>query len=253
MLLGFSAFASESSTNLVRDVSCRQDGDKIVISYNLKKKADVDIFCSTDGGNTFKRIFRVSGDVGYDISPGNKEIVWNVLDERDILMGDVCFKVEAKLKTQPIESYNTKSSVDVSTAYEDYCDFIGWGEFTWFGLNTSLCTGFDVGFSLLRMRFGWFQLNPIEVTCGYDFLEDEVVGVFHPSVNFLIPTGYDGSVYFGGGFIITTSSCYDDIWFKAELGYRYHWGDYASSDFFMRYNGMFTIGVSIQWSSYIDL
>ena len=109
ILLGFSAFATASSTNLVRDVSCRQDGDKIVISYNLKKKADVDVFCSTDGGRTFKRIFRVSGDVGYGIAPGKKEVVWCVLEEHDNLVGDVCFKVEATETGQTAKSHNSSS------------------------------------------------------------------------------------------------------------------------------------------------
>ena len=86
---------------------------------------------------------------------------------------------------------------------------------------------------------------------GFDFVTGETYFAYNPSINFLIPTGYDGTLYFGGGPSLNASYYdYDCLWFNMELGYRWHWGDWASSDFFMRYDGAFTLGLSIQWSSY---
>ena len=149
-------------------------------------------------------------------------------------------------RTKKTTSYNSGL-----TAYQKYIQNQENIEITWFGVNASLCTGVEAGLSLFRLRFGWFQLNLCEMTFGSDFITgEEVVSIYQPSINFLIPTGYDGSFYFGAGPTITASEYYDIFWFKTELGYRYHWGLIASSDFFMRYDGMFTIGVSIQWSSF---
>ena len=69
---------------------------------------------------------------------------------------------------------------------------------------------------------------------------------YQPTINFIIPTSGWDAIYFGAGPSIGTY----DIWFKTEAGYRFHWGNSASSDVFLRYDGMFTIGMSIQWSSY---
>ncbi len=155
-------------------------------------------------------------------------------------------------KTKKTTSYNSNL-----TAYQKYIQNQDNIEITWLGFNTSLCTGYELGVSLLRLRFGWFQLKLYEMSLGYDFVSGRDFVAYNPSVNFLIPTGYEGTFYFGAGPTINTLMWdydwwdYDKwVWFNAELGYRWHWGDWASSDFFMRYDGMFTIGVSIQWSSY---
>ena len=149
-----------------------------------------------------------------------------------------------------VKNSNSRNSNSNLTAYQKYIQNQDVFEVTWVGLNTSLCTGYSFGWSLFRLRFGWFQLKPYEMNAGYDFVAGSGFVTYNPSVNFLIPTGYDGTFYFGVGPTITTSEYFNGVWFNTELGYRYHWGDWASSDFFMRYDGAFTIGLSIQWSSY---
>ncbi len=148
-------------------------------------------------------------------------------------------------KTKKSISYNNDL-----TAYQKYIQNQDNWEVTWIGFNTSLCTGYEFGISLLRFRYGWFQVKPYEMALGFDFITGETYFAYNPSINFLIPTGYDGTFYFGAGPTVTTSEYFDVVWFNTELGYRWHWGDWASSDFFMRYDGAFTIGLSIQWSSY---
>lgn len=83
----------------VSNVLFYYDGNTAIINYSLKKKADVSLYVSVDGGKTYKiKLKEVSGDVGENISSGNdKRIVWNILEEYPygISSDYVCFKVEA--------------------------------------------------------------------------------------------------------------------------------------------------------------
>ena len=161
--------------------------------------------------------------------------------------------------TSSYSSYNSGySSYNRSrlSAYQRYKQSCGDFEVTWGGLNTSFCTAWEVGFSALRLRWGWFQLCPIEGVIGVNLCDedgdwvgfDEGTDIFayQPTINFVIPTDDYQAIYFGAGPSVT----FDGVWFKIEAGYRLHWGDWANSDIFMRYDGTFTFGVSIQWSSY---
>ena len=161
--------------------------------------------------------------------------------------------------TSSYSSYNSGySSYNRSrlSAYQRYKQSCGDFEVTWGGLNTSFCTAWEVGFSALRLRWGWFQLCPIEGVIGVNLCDedgdwvgfDEGTDIFayQPTINFVIPTDDYQAIYFGAGPSVT----FDGVWFKIEAGYRLHWGDWASSDIFMRYDGTFTVGASIQWSSY---
>ena len=161
--------------------------------------------------------------------------------------------------TSSYSSYNSGySSYNRSrlSAYQRYKQSCGDFEVTWGGLNTSFCTAWEFGFSALRLRWGWFQLCPIEGVIGVNLCDedgdwvgfDEGTGIFayQPTINFVIPTDDYQAIYFGAGPSVT----FDGVWFKIEAGYRLHWGDWANSDIFMRYDGTFTFGVSIQWSSY---
>lgn len=161
--------------------------------------------------------------------------------------------------TSSYSSYNSGySSYNRSrlSAYQRYKQSCGNFEVTWGGLNTSFCTAWEVGFSALRLRWGWFQLCPIEGVIGVNLCDedgdwvgfDEGTDIFayQPTINFVIPTDDYQAIYFGAGPSVT----FDGVWFKIEAGYRLHWGDWANSDIFMRYDGTFTFGVSIQWSSY---
>lgn len=70
----------------VRNVRLRQDGDGLVITYDLigtAKKYAVDLLLSTDGGRSFEALPQtVTGDVGAGILPGTtKEITWAVLQD----------------------------------------------------------------------------------------------------------------------------------------------------------------------------
>ena len=78
----------------VSNVTAEQVGKTIHVTYDLDKAADISLFVSRDGGETYSKLFRVSGDVGKTVGPGHKLIVWDVLSEVEELESDnIVFKV----------------------------------------------------------------------------------------------------------------------------------------------------------------
>ncbi len=82
----------------VTNVTFYQDGNKVVITYDLDKAADVSVYMSTDGGNSFGRALQhVTGDVGKNVQAGTKNrIEYDALADFEKLQGDdFVFKVKA--------------------------------------------------------------------------------------------------------------------------------------------------------------
>ena len=79
-----------------------QVGQQVHVYYSLTSSSacEVQLMVSTDNGKTWSGpLTQVSGDVGKNITAGNKQITWNVLEERDQLVGDqIRFKVVANGK-----------------------------------------------------------------------------------------------------------------------------------------------------------
>lgn len=85
-----------ANPSIVGNIDSRQVDNKIVITYDLEKKADITIYYSIDGGSRYKRILQISGDVGSNVSPGlEKTATWDVLSEINELSGDIIFQVQA--------------------------------------------------------------------------------------------------------------------------------------------------------------
>ena len=263
MMFGISAFASASGTNVVRDVVCRQDGDRIVISYNLKKKADVDLFCSTDGGKTYKRIFRVSGDVGYGISPGKKEVVWNVLEERDNLTGDVCFKIEAKEVGQERGAQNSSSYA--STLW-DFYEKNGSFDLELAKASVEIGGYWGVEASLLAFRYKLFELDWANFSMyGEDYSSEVYSFAYDPTVRLHIPVKSKWTIYASAApsIMFGTGSSYNDInmvankmlSFKAEIGARSFSSGVISYDIFLRYKYKFgiTVGMAMRLPGFESL
>lgn len=82
----------------ISNADFRVEGNDIVITYTLDNIADIDIYCSTDGGKSFgKPLQYVSGDVGLNVMPGNKTAIWHVYAEHDMLYSnEVAFKIKVK-------------------------------------------------------------------------------------------------------------------------------------------------------------
>ena len=144
-------------------------------------------------------------------------------------------------------SYNSTRNYTYSK-YDQYCINHGDFEITWFGMRAGLCTGISYGYRLFSLRWGPVQINPIEIAADYNFVNDEIAAVYTPSIDFFIPFQGDAAFYFGGGPSIHITD-YTYAWADVSAGVHWHWGYSASSDFFVRYNGSFMFGVSIQWST----
>ena len=95
-----------ASAQTVTNVTAEQVNKTIHVSYDIDKLADITLFVSTDGGSTYIQLYRVSGDVGKNVSAGHKTIVWDVLAEWERLVGEnIMFKVRSvsKIKAQEQE------------------------------------------------------------------------------------------------------------------------------------------------------
>lgn len=95
LLLSFALSAlAQNATN----VRVRQEGETIVITYDLDKKANVRVLVATGQSNQYTELKAVTGSAGKDISAGvNKQIIWQPLQEKtEFVAQNVRFKVEAK-------------------------------------------------------------------------------------------------------------------------------------------------------------
>src|SRR5574344_1170849 len=81
----------------VTDASFRQENQEVYIEYTLDGTAYITVHLSTDGGQTYgPALKQVSGGVGRSVTAGRKTIVWDVLAERDELVGDqITFQIRA--------------------------------------------------------------------------------------------------------------------------------------------------------------
>lgn len=82
----------------VSNVSVNQEGPKIRIQYELSSPSPVEVrlYISSDDGATWNRITKcLTGDIGSKVSGGFNEIFWDVLQERESLIGDdIRFKIK---------------------------------------------------------------------------------------------------------------------------------------------------------------
>jgi len=89
-----------SFAQTVTNLRFEQSEKMIDVYYDLSGKGDdyflVKLYCSLDGGKTWGTPLNyVTGHVGKIIIGPNKKITWNVLKEKEKLVGEIKFKVEA--------------------------------------------------------------------------------------------------------------------------------------------------------------
>jgi uncharacterized protein (TIGR02145 family) len=97
LFLLFSFLFCSTKSQTITNVVAKQEGDKVLISYNLQceGKADISLYVSEDGGSNFKGPLKnVSGDVGTSLTKGSKTITWNALQDQSMIVGDnIVFRV----------------------------------------------------------------------------------------------------------------------------------------------------------------
>ena len=118
------------ATNAVSSVDAHQEGQNIVITYQLSEQSDVTVSVSTNGGATYSSIKSVMGDVGASVSAGSKSVVWNVLaDYEKFCFENVCFKVEGYSGFVDLGLSVKWATCNVgANAPEEYGDYFAWGE-----------------------------------------------------------------------------------------------------------------------------
>lgn len=108
LLFFFFCFLPVSSQTISK-IRTVQSGNNIIIHYSLSgvkfnQVLNVSVYLSKDGGRTFQGpLSAVSGDVGKNVTPGNKEITWDVFREVTDLEGDIVFDVRADVIEEEIK------------------------------------------------------------------------------------------------------------------------------------------------------
>ena len=95
LIIAAHSLHSQSITN----VQARVEGNTVVVNYQLQHHSQVEIslYVSEDGGCTFAGPIKcVRGDVGKGIPQGSKQIVWDVLSEKEFLhCSNMVFRVKS--------------------------------------------------------------------------------------------------------------------------------------------------------------
>jgi formylglycine-generating enzyme required for sulfatase activity len=102
LILGVFLGCASTQAQTVSAVTATQQGNELVISYALSSEVpcDVSLFVSLNEGKSWTGpLVHVSGDVGKNVSAGNRSIRWQVLEEQSQLVGsNILFKVTASGK-----------------------------------------------------------------------------------------------------------------------------------------------------------
>jgi formylglycine-generating enzyme required for sulfatase activity len=97
-----SVLALTAQAQKVSNIRAEQRGQDLVVFYTLETSSpcEVSLLLSQDNGSTWgSRLKNVSGDAGKNITAGEKQITWKVLEEREQLVGDrIKFKVIANAR-----------------------------------------------------------------------------------------------------------------------------------------------------------
>lgn len=155
----FLSVALATFAQTVTNVHVQQEGEQIIITYDLDKTAHVRVYVATGQSNQYTELKAVTGNIGKGVQPGtNRRITWTPLDERtEFVAQNVRFKVEAlptmhyfsvsptrkvsfslgNLQYQP--SSNTwrfaphqwerigEATENISKRYKGWIDLFGWG------------------------------------------------------------------------------------------------------------------------------
>ncbi len=159
------------SAQTVTNVTAEQVDKTIHVSYDLDKAANITLFLSTDGGKTYKELYRVDGAVGKNVTPGHRTIIWNVLEEVENLKGDdYVFKVKAEpMITIPVVATGDVA-VDITTI-------------------TAVVAGYvssDGGASVTRRGFCW-STSPVPTESDAHSTNGNGTGALSATINGLKP------------------------------------------------------------------
>ena len=115
ILLFYTTLIIYVSAQNISNVTAQQVDKTIHVTYNLDMQADIALLISMDGGRTFTELQKVYGAVGKDVRSGRVTIVWDVLAERESLVGDnIVFKVKIIQELPQVSTAHISSITDNS-------------------------------------------------------------------------------------------------------------------------------------------
>lgn len=187
ILVALSAISVPAISQDVFPVSAIQDGNKIIVNYNIDYPAkSVKLAVSRDGGKTFSAPLKeVSGDIK-NVSKGSHSITWKVLEEYDSLVGDdIVFKIIVDPKPQ-------KSST-ASSSHEFHWDFLieanyaPWPLKSW-GVTVGMVHDFGFYGKYLR-NLGYADVTPKYKCDSNGLIHDSDPGLSSDNSNSLLTSG----------------------------------------------------------------
>jgi sulfatase modifying factor 1 len=170
LLSGFIFLNAEAQQ--IQNVKFSTSGKQIVVTYDITgaqsgQTFDVQVFCSSDGGKTLgSALTRVSGDAGAGISGGSgKKITWDVLSERDNLVGNILFEVQAKsaVTSTYATSATRRAETPASSSGDPYWVQIPGGTFM-MGSPTSEAGRVGINETPHEVTINSFKMGRYEVT-----------------------------------------------------------------------------------------
>ena len=94
----------------VSNVTATQEGQKLRIQYELSSTTptEVGLYISENNGSTWSKVTQhLTGDVGPNVSAGSKQMIWDVLQARESLVGNaIVFKVKVGSEIKSVKIGN---------------------------------------------------------------------------------------------------------------------------------------------------
>ena len=188
-----------------------------------------------------------------------------MLEERDNLVGDVCFEVEATEIGQTAKSHNSSSYSGLLWNFYEMN-----GNFDLELVKASFDVGgyWSIEASVLAFRYKMFELDWANFSMYnliYVPLSEDYNFAYDPTVRLHIPVKTKWTIYLGAApsIMFGTGSSYNDInlvanrllSFKAEVGARCFSSSVTSFDVFLRYKYQFgvTVGVAMRLPGFESL
>lgn len=216
----------------------------------------------------------------------NKNTGGSRQDFFNIITTDESKKVKVSLSQgQGSSSYSSSSNYNSSSyrassyrnnsgyaALNSFNQYNGKCEVDWLTMRASIGTGVDIDMGLFGVRYSVLKIEPAIIGIRYDFIRDYFGFYYQPDIKLVFPwnsycafefgvgpsinvnlgnddDSYSYSYYGGYSYSYKKKSSYPNVWFTTEVGILLHWGDVGSSDFFLRYDGIFSVGVSCNFST----
>lgn len=207
-----------------------QAGNNIIINYSISgarfnQAFNVSVYVSKDGGRTFQGpLSAVSGDVGKNVTPGNKKITWEVFREVSDLEGDIVFDVRAEVIEEEIKrswfvSYSGNLIAPAGLSFGQV------GKTSWY-ISAKLSPSF-----LTETTYICDNEKVINYTGeGYYIFDDEtIVSCYLLSAGLIFQSGRNFFIYTGAGYGSKSL-----IWHINEYTYP---DDQSAGDFYVQHTG----------------